>query len=106
MHVAIQQTGHQVAAAGIDDLRGLTKGVTRVRPDIGNVAGCDGDVGVFDDLTRLNAYPAAVLDQEFGRRAPHRHVNQTVPQFSAAFPTHVYLASLRYLAFPTEPVPR
>lgn len=76
MHVGIEQTGDQVTALSLDDLRLLTDHRIRIGTTVGNPAPQDGDICVLDDLARADVHPAAVTDDQIGRPAAHHHGNQ------------------------------
>jgi hypothetical protein len=76
MQMRIEQTRNKIAAIGIDDFRTLRDRAAGIRAHKRNVTIFDGDVGVRDDLARLNTDPTSASDDEVRRLAAHGHIHQ------------------------------
>jgi hypothetical protein len=76
MHVRVEQSRYQKAAAGLDDLGPWPDAMPGTHTDKGYAAVCDGDICIGDDFTGLDANPSAFPDHEVGRLATHCDINQ------------------------------
>ncbi len=76
VHVSIQQSRTRIAPASIDNLRTRTNGMTCIRTNKCNPFAQNGNIRVWDNLTRLDTHPPTVANNHIGGNAPHGTVHQ------------------------------
>ena len=84
MDVGVKKAGRGVEAVGVHDGcvgADAVLGRVAVEPDVGDAPAADGDVRVFQDLARGDAYELCVADDRVRGFLPLRHANELAVAF-------------------------
>jgi hypothetical protein len=74
VHVPVQESGDQVTTTSIDYFGSFADGMGGIRTHVCNPVAGYGDIGVGNDLARLDADPTTVTYNLVGGEAPHGNI--------------------------------